>query len=130
VLNPNFIANHSIREVIAKNFKKCCKDENDHLLTAIEFKLIVNPLSKGLESEIGKDFKKLSWAIKTRQARSAYMIIFNRVRQEKAFAGSLDEIARQDRDVKGLYLESVAGKERYYEIKYLNEWKHKLRFTQ
>ena len=130
VLNPNFIANHSIGEVIAKNFKKCCKDENDHLLTAIEFKMIVNPLSKGLESEIEKDFKKLTWAIKTRQARSAYMIIFNRFRQEKTFASSLDEIALQDHHVKGLYLESVVGKRRHYDIKYLNEWKHKLRFTQ
>lgn len=128
VLDPDFLARHSIEEVIAKNYKKCCKDEDDHLLTAIEFKMIVNPLSKGLEVEIGKDFKKLSWAIKTKQARSAYMIIFNRVRQEKAFAESLDEIASQDRDVKGLYLESVVGKERHYDIKYLNEWKHKLRF--
>lgn len=130
VLNPDFVASHSIGEVIAKVFKKCCKDENDHLLAAIEFKLIVNPLSKGLESEIEKDFQKLTWSINNRQARSAYMIIFNRVRQEKNFLYSLDKIAFQNPHVKCLYLESVVGKMRHYEIKYLNEWKQRLRFTQ
>jgi hypothetical protein len=129
VLNPDFVASHSIGEVIAKDFKKCCKDENDHLLAAIEFKLIVNPLSKGLESEIEKDFKKLTWSINNRQSRSAYMIIFNRVRPEKTFANRLDKIADQNPHVKGLYLESVVGKKRHYDIKYLNEWKQRLRFT-
>jgi hypothetical protein len=129
VLNPDFVANHSIEEVIAKDFKKCCKDENDHLLAAIEFKLIVNPLRKSVESEIRKDFQKLTWSINSRQARSAYMVIFNRVRPEKAFANSLDEIALQNPHVKGLYLESVIGKKRHYDPIYLNEWKQRLRFT-
>jgi hypothetical protein len=132
VLNPEFIRNHSIQEVIAKDFKKCCKTEKDHLLASIEFKLIVNPLSKRLEREIGKDFKKLTWSIEKGQARSAYMIIFNRVRQQKAFADSLTTIEHQNPHVKGLYLESVVGKKRYYNIKYLNEnnWKQKVRYTE
>jgi len=130
VLNPEFVANHSISEVIAKDFKKCCKNESNHLLASIEFKLIVNPLSKGFESEIGKDFQKLTLAIQKRQSRSAYMIIFNRARPENAFADSLDKTARQNPNVKGLYLESVVGPKRHYKIKYLNEWKHRLRFTQ
>ena len=129
VLNPDFVASHSIGEVIAKDFKKCCKDENDHLLAAIEFKLIVNPLSKALESEIEKDFQKLTWSIINRQARSAYMIIFNRVRPEKAFADSLRKIALQNPHVKGLYLESVVGEKRHYDPTYLNEWTQRLRFT-
>lgn len=132
VLNPDFINKHSIEEVIAKDFKKCCKDEPDHLLAAIEFKLIVNPLSSRLESEIRKDFQKLTLAIETRQTRNAYMIIFNRARPEKTFINSLKEIDEQNPSVKGLYLESVVDPKRHYEIKYLKEkeWKHKLRFTQ
>lgn len=131
VLNPEFVASHSIMEVIAKDFKKCCKTENDHLLASIEFKLIVNPLSKGLEREIEKDINKLTWSIETGQARSAYMIIFNRVRPEKAFANRLAAIADKNVHVKGLYLESVFGKDRHYDIKYLNDnkWKEKLRFA-
>ena len=58
------------------------------------------------------------------------MIIFNRVRPEKAFADHLHNIADQNAHVKGLYLESVAGKKRHYDIKYLNEWKQRLRFIQ
>jgi len=43
VLNPKFIASHTIDEVIAKDYTKCCKDKKHHLLAAVEFKLIIKP---------------------------------------------------------------------------------------
>ena len=129
VPKPCFMAGHSISEVIAKNFKECCKDERDHLLAAIEFKLIVNPLGNGFKAAIKKDFQKLTLAIDKGQPRSAYMIIFNRARPEPKFPNNLVETARQNPNVKGLYLESIASPRGHYGI-YLNEWNHKLRFTQ
>ncbi|MDK2801665.1 MAG: hypothetical protein PWQ70_3284 [Clostridiales bacterium] len=40
ILNPDFLVNNSIDEVIAKDFKKCKVDVKDHLLAAIEFKFM------------------------------------------------------------------------------------------
>ena len=40
ILNPDFLANNSIDEVIAKDFKKCKVDVKDYLLAAIEFKFM------------------------------------------------------------------------------------------
>lgn len=130
ILNPDFIANHSIDEVIAKEFKKCRTGEKYHLLSAIEFKLVVNPLSKGMKSEIEKDFLKLSLAKDLGQAMSVYMVIFNRYREEIPYINELNELASQNPHVKGLYIASIKSKPRHYRILYLNQWEHKLRFEE
>jgi hypothetical protein len=100
ILNPDFIAKHSIDEVIAKDFKKCAVEEKNHLLAAIEFKLIVNPLSKGMRSEIEKDFCKLSFAKNLNQAMTTYMVIFNRCREEKAYISELTRMAAKNPYIK------------------------------
>ncbi len=128
VLNPDFMANHSITEVIAKDFKQTCKGEPDQLLAAIEFKLITKPLTELLQDEIEKDFCKLSWAIDKKHGQSAYMVIFNRSSHEQAFVNNLDRIARENPNVRGLYIESVLRPERKYYINYMNDWKRKLRY--
>lgn len=128
ILNPDFIAKHSIDEVIAKDFKKCVVEEKNHLLAAIEFKLIVRPLSKGMRSGIEKDFKKLSYAKNLSQAMTVYMVIFNRSREENLYISELIRLAEENPHVKGLYIESVKSKLRHYKIQYLNQWVHKLRF--
>lgn len=132
VLNPEFITSHTMDEVIAKNYKKCCKDEKNHLLAAIEFKLIVSPLSKNLRVEIAKDFHKLSWAIESKQSKNAYMIIFNRARKEESYLDELCELKKSYPKVKGIYLESIAGEARSYRIIYLDksDWKYKIRFEE
>ena len=43
ILNPDFLANHTLDEVIAKDFKKCKVDEKDHLL-AVEPNFLSIPL--------------------------------------------------------------------------------------
>lgn len=83
ILNPEFVAKHSIDEVIAKNFKRCKVDVEDHLLSAIEFKFIINSLSANVRAEIVKDFKKLSFALDMKQTKSAFLIVFNRCRPEE-----------------------------------------------
>ncbi len=128
VLNPEFVANHSIAEIMAKDFKKTCKDESYHLLAAIELKLIANPLSGRFQDEIEKDFCKLSWAIDKKHAWSVYMVIFNRCRHEEAFVNKLDRIARENPNVRGLYIESVLKPERNCYINYINNWEKKLPF--
>ena len=131
VLNPEFVANHSLEEVMAKDYRTYCKDEKHQLLAAIEFKLIVKPLDKKMEKEIEKDFKKLTWAIESGQVDDVYLIIFNRARKEERFVQDLRGLKMRYLKVKGVYLESiVSSKERYYEIIYLNDedWKYKIRY--
>ncbi|MDD3894258.1 MAG: hypothetical protein PHU36_04480 [Syntrophomonadaceae bacterium] len=128
VLNPDFMKEHSINEIIAKNFKKCCVNEKHHLLTAIEFKLVVSPLSKNLREEIAKDFTKLTWSLES-QAQNAYMVIFNRVRPEVTYYEELNQLAQENPQVKAIYVESVKEPKRHYHFIYLNNWANKLRFT-
>lgn len=130
VLNPKFIASHTIDEVIAKDYTKCCKDEKHHLLAAVEFKLIIKPLSKNMKIEIEKDFQKLSWAIESGQSDNVYMIIFNRARKEENFIKELHYLKEYNPKIKGIYLESIVTHKRYYLPLYLNEsdWKYKITF--
>lgn len=126
ILNPDFMIKHSIDEIIAKDYKKCCVDEKNHLQAAIEFKFITSPLSKNMREEIQKDFIKLSWAVEKEQATHAYMIIFNRARTEKAFYDELDISSKNNPLVKGLYVESVKRQRRDYKVIYLNNWSQTL----
>lgn len=128
ILNPNFVGKNSKDEVIAKNFKKCKADEKDHLISAIEFKFIVNPLSANLRDEIKKDFIKLSMALNFKQTRSAYLIVFNRCRSEDAFKEEMKELSKKDKRVKVIYIESMKIPDRKYRIEYLNCWNKRLRF--
>ena len=128
VLNPDFVSKHSIDEVIAKNFKLCKVSVQDHLVSAIELKFIVNPLSARMKEEIKKDFEKLSFALEVKQARTAYLIIFNRCRSEENFIEELKELSKKHKEVKGLYIESIKKPERKYRVEYLNCWDEKLRF--
>jgi hypothetical protein len=128
ILNPDFLANHSIDEVIAKDFKKCKVEVQDHLLTAIEFKFIVSPLSKNMRSEIIKDFRKLVMALEAGQTQTAYLIVFNRSSHEEDFIREFEELSDLDSRVKGIYIESIKGNTRYYKVVYINQWSNKLRF--
>jgi len=130
ILDPDFIANHNINEVIAQDYKNTCqKDTKNHLIAAIEFKLITKPLSNTLKDEIRKDFEKLSWAVKEKaQARNAYLIIFNRARKEEAFGQEMKKIANDNLDVKCIYIESIRGKNKSHKVLYLNSWENKLRY--
>lgn len=129
ILNPDFIAKHSIDEVIAKNFKKCKVDVKDHLLAAIEFKFIVSPLRANMRREIKKDFLKLSLALDHGQTKKAYLIVFNRCRPEDKFIKEFEELSQIDNRVQSIYMESIKkGRNRSYKIIYLNEWANKLRF--
>ena len=128
ILNPDFIVNHSIEEVIAKNFQKCRVKVKDHLLAAIEFKFIVSPLSANMQAEIIKDFYKLSMAIKQGQTKRAYLIVFNRYRPEENFIKEFKALSKFDNQVQGIYIESIKGSLRHYKVIYLNHWISKLRF--
>lgn len=128
ILNPEFVARHSIDEVIAKKFKRCKVDEKDHLISAIEFKFIVNPLSANIRNEIVKDFKKLSMALDMKQARSTYLIVFNRCRPEASFIEELKKLSKTNNRVKGLYIESIKIPDRKYRIEYLNRWNKRMRY--
>jgi hypothetical protein len=108
VLNPEFMENHSIEQVISKDntVRQTVAYEKDHLLTAIEFKLLHKPLSKALRHEIKKDFIKLTWALESKQARQAYMLIFNRYGSEKGYIEELQELESAHPEVKLIYQES------------------------
>ncbi len=108
VLNPDFIKGHEIQQVISKDntIRQTVKYDDNHLLASIEFKLLHKPLGKGLIDEIKKDFVKLSWSLETRQARQAYMLIFNRWGLEMNFRGTLDELQTNHPGVKLIYQES------------------------
>lgn len=79
VLNPSFIENNKIDTVIFKDIRDR-PDTVYTLLAAIEFKLLHKPLTKSssLKEEIKKDFIKLQWSLDKKQAKTAYMLIFNR----------------------------------------------------
>lgn len=111
VLNPDFITNHGIQQVISKDNKirQTVNFNDNHLLAAIEFKLLHKPLTENLRDEIKKDFIKLGWALETKQARNAYMLIFNRYGEEKKYWETLEELQREHQDIKLIYQES------YYE---------------
>lgn len=122
ILNPEFIANHLMDEIIAKDFKKCKVSEKHHLLAAIEFKLIVNPLNANLRTEIRKDFKKLSLGLDQDQTKNAYLILFNRCRHENTFIDELRKLSKSDDRIQVLYIESIKKPHRHYEVLYFNEW--------
>ncbi|EKD26283.1 MAG: hypothetical protein ACD_79C01283G0004 [uncultured bacterium] len=130
ILNPDFIKDHNIKEVIAQDYKKTCqKNIKEHLLAAIEFKLITKPLSAGLKNEIEKDFKKLAWAVKDKeQAKNAYLIIFNRTRKEEVFLNDLRKYSAENPEVKAIYIESIKNEKRTYKILYMGSWSHKLKY--
>lgn len=111
VLNPDFIAHHDIQQVISKDNKirQTVNFNDNHLLAAIEFKLLHKPLTENLKDEIKKDFIKLGWALATKQAREAYMLIFNRYGEERNYWKRLEELQREHQDIKLIYQES------YYE---------------
>ncbi len=100
VLNPDFMRNHSVDEIIAEDFKKCCVSEEHHLLTAIEFKFIVSSLNKHVREEIAKDIIKLTWALELKQARNVYMVIFNRFRSEVSYYKELEKLSDANPQVK------------------------------
>ena len=108
VLNPSFVENHEIQAVISKDnrIRQTIKYEDFHLLAAIEFKLLHKPLGQALKDEIKKDFVKLSWALETRQARDAYMLIFNRYDSEKTYWKELEGLEATYPRVRLIYQES------------------------
>ena len=108
VLNPAFIENHKMQQIISKDntIRKNIQFADNHLLAAIEFKLLHKPLGQHLKDEIRKDFIKLGWALETGQAKEAYMIIFNRYGKEEGYWGVLDEFRREKPDIKLIYRES------------------------
>ena len=128
VLNPAFLKKHSLEQVIAKNYKKCRKEEKNQLLAAIEFKLIVSPLSKSVRQEIKKDFTKLSWALDLGQAVNSYMIVFNRVRPEDGFINQFKSFSEESPEVKGIYVESSKMGGRHYRVIYTDNWTTRLRY--
>ena len=108
VLNPDFINNHEIQQVISKDntIRQTVNFNDNHLLAAIEFKLLHKPLTGDLRDEIKKDFIKLGWALETKQAREAYMLIFNRYGEERNYWQTLEELQREHQGIKLVYQES------------------------
>ncbi|MEW6008164.1 MAG: hypothetical protein AB1629_00830 [Candidatus Omnitrophota bacterium] len=108
VLNPGFIAGHDIQQVISKDnrVRQTVNFNDNHLLAAIEFKLLHKPLTENLRDEIKKDFTKLGWALETGQAREAYMLIFNRYGEEKTYWHTLEELQKEHQGIKLIYQES------------------------
>lgn len=108
VLNPDFINNHGIQQVISKDNKirQKVNFSDNHLLAAVEFKLLHKPLTENLRDEIKKDFIKLGWALETKQARDAYMLIFNRYGEEKNYWQTLEELQMEHQNIKLIYQES------------------------
>lgn len=129
VLDPAFVKTHDLSAITAKDYRKLATDQFPQLLAAIEFKLIINPLSKNIRSEIEKDFQKLRLAIKHKQAKQGYMIIFNRSSEEKDFKDEISKYPRAE-GLKIIYIESIKDPERNYDILYLGNWKYKLRYRQ
>lgn len=128
ILNPEFLKNHTMSEIIAKDFEKCQVNEKHHLLAAIEFKFVVGPLSTNMREEIKKDFRKLSMALDQGQSKNAYLIVFNRFRPEDDFRKEFLDFSKTNRRIKGLYIESTTAQFRQCKIVYLNDWIQKLRF--
>ena len=120
VLNPDFVSGHEMQQVISKDNKlRQTVDFNDnHLLAAIEFKLLHKPLTENLRNEIKKDFIKLGWALETKQARDAYMLIFNRYGEEKKYWGTLEELQKEHRDIKLIYQESYCCENNHKTFKF------------
>lgn len=108
VLNPKFVEGHNIEQVISKDNKirQTVEFEQNHLLAAIEFKLLHKPLGKNLRDEIHKDFVKLSWSLETHQAREAFMLIFNRYGSEPEYIRELEMMEKTHPGVKLIYQES------------------------
>lgn len=108
VLDPVFVENHPIHEIIAKDYDDCDRDPiTPPLLAAIEFKFLVRPLHGQMMREIECDFQKLSWALE-KQATNAYMLIFNRSQAIGADQKeSLLAFQAKNPGVKLLYAESV-----------------------
>ena len=125
VLNPDFITGHEIQQVISKDNKirQTVNFNDNHLLAAIEFKLLHKPLTENLRDEIKKDFIKLGWALETKQARTAYMLIFNRCGEERKYWETLGELQREHQDIKLIYQESYynGDKHRTFAKSYLKQ---------
>ena len=128
VLNPEFIKNHSIKQVMAKDFKECCTEEKHHLLAAAEFKLITMPLSQNMKGEIKRDFQKLNFALESGQTQLAYMIIFNRHANDLSFINDLRSYACINKNIKLIYVESVMRIPRHYYCLYTDNWSEMLKF--
>ena len=130
ILNPEFVASHSIEAVIAKDFSMAATTEGDHLLAAIEFKFIHRPLDKNMRNEIEKDAHKLNWSItlKPPQSRNAYLLVFNRYRHESALIDDLQKWSGDYPKVKMLYVESVIAKKKYKKVVFSKGWKYQAPF--
>ena len=115
VLNPSFVENHGIQQVISKDNKirQTIKFDDNHLLAAIEFKLLHKRLTGHMRDEIKKDFIKLNWALETKQARKAYMLIFNRWGEEKDFWEVLNNLKVKYNEIKLIYQESYYIKNKH-----------------
>ena len=128
VLNPDFVSNHSIKQVMAKDFKECCVNERHHLLAAAEFKLITAPISINMKSEIERDFEKLNWALEKGQTKYAYMILFNRCTHDVSFIDELKSYACINAGIKLIYVESLLNSPRHYYCLYTNNWFEMMKF--
>ena len=108
VLNPAFVENHKMQQVISKDntIRKNIRFADNHLLAAIEFKLLHKPLGQHLKDEIKKDFIKLGWALETGQAKEAYMLIFNRYGKEEDYQRVLEDHRKERPNIKLIYQES------------------------
>ena len=130
ILNPEFMANHSIDTVIAKDFTKAATSKRDHLLATVEFKFIHRALGKDLRDEIMKDAKKLNWSITLEppQSQNAYLLVFNRYRSEPTLITDIKNWSREYPRVKILYIESVIAKKKYKKVVFSEGWKYQAPF--
>lgn len=129
ILNPEFVANHSIDTVIAKDISKAATKENNHLLAAIEFKFICRALGKDMRSEIEKDAIKLNWSLthEPPQSKHGYLLVFNRHREEPALIGDLEKWSDDYPQVKMLYIESVISR-KHKRVLFCGNWKWRAPF--
>jgi len=130
ILNPDFMANHSLETVIAKDFAKVATSERDHLLAAIEFKFIHRALGRDMRGEIKKDAIKLNWSITLEppQSQNAYLLVFNRYKHEPTLIADIKNWSRNYPQVKMLYVESVIAKEKHKKVLFHGKWKNQAPF--
>ena len=123
VLNPAFVSEHTF-DTITNQDHTTISDEWAHkpLLAGIEFKFPRRSLITQTLEGIEIDFQKLQCS--SGWCDGLYMLIFNRHERMAAERWpELERMARENPDVKALYMEYVGeGEARAYQVKYLGNW--------
>lgn len=130
ILNPKFVEEHTIDEVIAKDLKSTVLEGEDvvakyrhHLVAAIEFKFITRALDKGMKQQIEEDIVKLKWALGYCHCQNAYLLVLNRYGCEDQYIEELGKRWKDDEEVKILYIESTICKEKNKPpVEYFGSW--------